>query len=705
MDLIRSIIDKVTTQEEPKTKYFYLESETNGYLPFNTATVKVKAFADKQKMHRLGNLTYKWFRLQEGRNYEIDNIEDYHHFSSEDVGSTVIVTVTNMDKPHEVECATFGPVVFDPQVKVEVESMALIGFGSFDVLFPYKDSSKRLLDPKVVPDPSELVIEEVKLNSSSFQLVVKDQTFTIFLNKFQVETYIGNANVLKLKFVDKERFLDYFDSVEDDEGYYCIYIKFFNRVYKEAFVTLRKIFLTARVIPIDKELDKSESTVLSSKLFSKNKSDTKNSIGEMLVLYDNLKETLKRNVNYTKSVIDEKDYVVQYSQSLEEELKMTLKDLKDSFNKASIGKNVDMSKIEKVETSIMMVEQKLKEKSKLENTKTQNIITEAKYRKTKDELDKVMKLNDLLSKELKKIKQTNKDRFNKINNSLNYLKEMSMIQDNIDCNTQIQPSLNFTMMEKEKSVVREPLTDRSRANPENIYLIRENEALKSELMELKVKLMTNTQNNNIEVAKQTDAMFFKQCFDELRNHIDNLARGKFEANNTSTHLNESILDSVYKAGLSNKVELLNIENTSLNRRISYLFKELQKFRNEHQEYSTERFSKVSDEEYKQLHAKIDDLMRENLNLMKEIQNFENLNDSTMNIFKKQNVALRSEVDNIRISNMERENELQQQLDLKDKLIDQINVTNNRLVEEITRLQNIITQNRSILNTSKSFTDP
>ena len=702
MDLIRSIIDKVKPDEPQTPSHFHLETETNGYLPFDTATVRIKAFADKQKMHRLGNLSFKWFRLTEGRNYEIDNIEDYYHFCVDDIGSCVIVAVTNMDKPSEVECLTFGPVVFDPQVKIEVESMAVAGFGNFDVLYPYKDSGKRLLDPKVVPDVNEIVIEEVRVSTSAIRFGVKGQSYTIYLNRFDVGQYNGNANVLMLKLYEKEGFLEHFDWFEDNDGYYCIYIKFFNRIYKEAFLVLRKLFLTVRVLPIDKELEKLEFSSTNHKLF---KSEGKNSVGDMIVLYDNLKETLKRNVSYTKSVISERDYIMQYSESLEDELKMTLKDLKESFNKAKIGKNFDVSKIDKVENSIMVVEQKLKERSRREDIQPTSHITEAKYKKTKEELEKMQKLNDLLAKELKKIKQSQKDRFSKINNSLNYIKELSAKQDSIQYNTQMQPSMNFTIMDKDRSTVKDQIADRSRANIANTDLVKENEALKSELMELKVKLVTNSQTNIQSISKQADAEFFKECFNELRQRIDDIAKGRFETQNTSsTYLNDSILDSVYKAGLNNKVELLNIENSALNRRINYLFKEVQKLRNEHQEYSTERFSKVSDEEYKQLHQKIEELKNENLNLMKEIRNFENLGDDSINIYKKQNTALKTEIDNLRQTSIERENEFQTQLDQKDKLIDQINTTNNRLVEEITRLQNIVTKNKSILNISKSFTD-
>lgn len=701
MDLIRSIIDKVRPLEEIKNKYFFLESETNGYLPFDTATVKINAFADKQKIHKMGNVSFKWFKNVEGRNYEIDNIEDFYHFSVEDIGSVVIAAVTNMDKPNEVECITFGPIVFDPQVKMEVEKVVLNTQGTFDVLLPYKDTSKRMLDPKIVPDPRDLVIDEILMTSATIQLTIKNQSYSIFLNRFTVEHYSGNSNVLRLKLSGKEGFLEHLDYTEDDECNYCIYIKFFNRIYKETFVAVRKMFLTVRLIPISKELDKLELETPNHSLF---KNESKKSLGDMMILYDNLKDTLKRTVNYTKSIIDEKDRIIQYSESLEDELKMSLKELKETFNKARVTKNFDVSKIEKVETSINIAEQKMREKSFRNDKPSDRLITEAKYKKTKEELDKMTKLNDLLAKELKKTKQAQKDRFNKINNSLNYIKDLSAMPDNIQYNTHLQPSFNFSTMDKDKSTARELTSDRLRANVGNIDLMKENEILKSELMELKVKLLASSQSNTQNFTKQADGEFFKSCFNELRMKIDALAKGKGDIQNTSTtYLNESVLDSVYKAGLNNKVELLNLENSSLNRRINHLMKEMHKLRNE-QELSTERVSKVSDEEYKQLHIKIEELKKENFNLMKEVRNFEAQGEESSGIYKKQNITLKSEIDNLRQSSIHRENELNLQIDQKDSLIDQINATNNKLVEEINRLQSIMSHNRSLLNLSKSFTD-
>lgn len=703
MDLIRSIIDKTKRNEDIKNKYFYLETETTGFLPFNTASVKIKAFGDKQKMHKLNNLAFQWFRLIEGRNYELENKSDTYHFSAEDIGNVVIATVKNLDVLNEVEAATFGPVVFDPQIKVDVEKLAIEGSGSFDVMFPYKETSKRLLDQKNIPDPDEIPVEELRITISEIKMVLKDQQYSIPLTKCSFENYVESKDVVKAKLNQREPFLDHFDYTQDDEGHYQILIKFLSRVQKEIFLVALKIFATVKMFPLVKNLGLQEISGPDKKIFSK---DSKNSLGELLVLYDNLKDTLKRNVSYTKSVLDDRDQVIKYSESLEDELKMTLKDLKDAFNKARLGKAFDVSKIDKVENSIMMTEMKIKERS-FKNDKMSNKLTDAaKYKKNKEELDKMTKLNELLASELKKVKQAQKDRFKKINNSLNHIKDLSVIPDHLYHNTQMQPSFKFDTMDKEKSMTGDHSLNNSQMMLRNIDLMRENEALKNELYDIKVKRTTNNEPSVRLSEKAGDADFYLKCFEELRSKINDIVQGKSEVtqNLSFTFIDDSVLENVQKAGMHNKVELLNVENASLNRRISYLLKEIQRLRSMNLDSSIDRMSMTSDTEFRQLQIKMEELKRENQNLMKEIRNFEAVNEDSLEIYKRQNAALRAEVDSLRQTSIEREQEFQKQIDIKDELIDKINDTNNSLIDEVKRLQGMVAPTRSFINTSKSFTD-
>ena len=67
----------------------------------------------------------------------------------------------------------------------------------------------------------------------------------------------------------------------------------------------------------------------------------------------------------------------------------------------------------------------------------------------------------------------------KINNSLNYIKETNYLQDNLLYNTQIQPSLNFTALEKEKSAIKCDINDKSRITTVNTDFLKESDVLKA----------------------------------------------------------------------------------------------------------------------------------------------------------------------------------------------------------------------------------
>ena len=96
MDIFNKIKNKVN---ERRSNYlptnFYLEMESNGQLPYNTATVKVKAFKDKDKKIEMENISFEWFREVEKRKFKIENTSNCHYFSFKDIGAKILVAVTN----------------------------------------------------------------------------------------------------------------------------------------------------------------------------------------------------------------------------------------------------------------------------------------------------------------------------------------------------------------------------------------------------------------------------------------------------------------------------------------------------------------------------------------------------------------------------------------------------------------------------------
>ena len=631
MEIVKSIIDRIRPEQNQEVQYFFLDSETNGQLPFNTATVKVIAYTDKQKLRKLENITFKWFRMIEGRNYELDVDGDTYNFSINDVGRTIVATVTNLDRQSEVECITFGPIYLQPQVKLEVEGMVMNEAGTFEVRYPYKEIAKQLLEEKVIRSAKDIIIEEMNLTPESLYFFTRNEEHAIPINSIFPEPTQSNPLVMRIRFRELHGFMDRFAYDTDEEGTYSIYIKFFNRIYRENFLTLYKLFTTVKILSFRRELDRLELEE-DKELFNNN---LKHSMGDMMTLYGNLKDTLKRSIEYTKSVVEEKHAVLQYSELLEEELRLTLRDLKETFSNSKLANNFNLSKIDKVEKSIMKAEQALNEFS-IREEKSEKAVNEIKYQKVKNELEQMKKLNEILAKELKRTKRHGKERMQNIYQSLNNIKEISTLSNKIQMKTQMNPSFVSN---------RNSQMDQS-YNQNN--LVQENDTLKAEIMNLKVQLISEKEGKNSNANHGDDLLFYKECFNELRDKIGLLAKGKYENSNLSgTFLNQSVLDSVYKAGVTNKVELLNIENATLQRRVKYLSKELFKARNQdHSEFEGERVSRVSDENYKNLYNQIEELKAQNENLIIKINNGETLPKDSDSIYKKQNQVLKAEVEKL-----------------------------------------------------------
>ena len=175
MDLIRSVIDRIRPVHEYSSQYFTLHYEASGMLPFTTATIRVMAFKDKEKRHRLESVEFKWFRMIEERNYQIDNDKDFYNLTVEDVGHLIIVAVTNVQSPSEVECLTFGPVVLDPAVKTAIEGIILKSTGSFEVQYPYSTLEGRIEDPNTRLDLNNTIIDDLKINAGCIVLKIRDK--------------------------------------------------------------------------------------------------------------------------------------------------------------------------------------------------------------------------------------------------------------------------------------------------------------------------------------------------------------------------------------------------------------------------------------------------------------------------------------------------------------------------------------------------
>lgn len=61
MEIFNQLKDKLNFPRNSNRKFF-LKIETNGFLPYNTATITVKIFKDKDFNNELPNCTISWYR-------------------------------------------------------------------------------------------------------------------------------------------------------------------------------------------------------------------------------------------------------------------------------------------------------------------------------------------------------------------------------------------------------------------------------------------------------------------------------------------------------------------------------------------------------------------------------------------------------------------------------------------------------------------
>lgn len=559
MDLIRSLIDKMRPVEEIRTQYFTLECETNGFLPFNTATVKIHAFNDTQKQHRMHHLEFQWFRMLENRNYKIDNKQSYYNFSLDDVGYEIMVAVTNLEKPEEVECLTFGPIMFGPEIKIEVERMVMGDLGSFEVQYPYKYLSRKIEEIGLKPDNNKQCIEDLEIDSSFVTFFLKGKKCKLPLNNCDVGCINTNVNILRFKLVEKHDFLVDFDFTTEDEGFYCFYLKFMNRLQRDIFIAVRKLFLTIKTVSFDKELNKIELT--GRKLFS---SDSNHSVGDILILQDNLRDTLHRNVLYTKSVAAEKDRVIEYNELLEEELKATLRELRGALSKAKMGSNFEVSEIRRLESSMIIVEQKIKDNSFQGEFRSHNMFNQARFIEMKEELSKVKKLNQLLAKELKNIKSSRNEHMAMFQKSTNQKYDISVSGNTKINQTDFGP---VTYYNKDDKICEYIDTSRNMKNPSvdvrNLQI--GNETLKKELEILKQRFCVHKEQSiHIKEGSKSKSISY------LRHTREKSKKTNIEQSLKVHKKCDALPEVIDHIIAGERLVIIDPENSTLSKRIEYL---------------------------------------------------------------------------------------------------------------------------------------
>jgi hypothetical protein len=757
IDKIKNFIETIGTVNEPPidpANRLFIEPECNGFLPFNTASVKLKAYNDVTKSQRLNNISVQWFRQFEGRNYSIDNIEDSYNFSCDDIGSKIIGIVTDNDRPNVIESISFGPVTLDPQCRNELEILFRAGRAIFEVQLPYRNiGNELLLKPPEFKDSSRFIIDEVALTPESMALIHSKGTNSILpLKSLKFEPLPGFPLIVMVRIgSDIENELGELEIRIHEESESYFYLKFFNRIFRENFLMLSKLFLEVKVQSYVNQLALWESKGIDKGFFTSRVSgilaQSGYGVADLLLQLDRMRDSLNRNVSYTKTVIEDRSSLIDYSEGLERDLKTTLKDLKDLVIKQKLQSQFDVSKLEKVECSILDINnRKNRDNGSKLDIVSGNLIGNLRLQRLQEENEKVEKLNKVLLRELNGYRDKRKEKIRSINQSLNELnKEIAqqaqhlntvavvgnghsmdvskylenfdnhaitksmakktspqILEENVSGHKDSKRFLSNHGMIEEKShrSIREkdPLV-------ENSILITEKAELRQQVISLKKRI--HEMENQCSVNGRPVDPYFEAHFNEIRNLIQNYSQIEIKNESGDLSNGSGLIDSDFSETLrkmirTNKMELLNIENEALSQRNAYL---LNLIKQATPEKEIEQSLKTL---FSTLQNKIDSLRAENHRLSQELEKIEKSGGNSDSLVRKQNLVIKTELDRLKQENeqlvsrsLENKNDderiklLELQLEEKEKVLHRAMLTNKSLAEEVNRLQDIIIMEESL----------
>lgn len=117
---------------EEKSSDFFVEPVINGHLPYHNTTVIIRAYKSKSKAEPI-EARFKWYRVVDSRNYEIkDNpIEDTYHINAYDIGSYLRVAV-KVSGVKQVTILRIGPILLNPKMIPSLENTLLANEGVFN---------------------------------------------------------------------------------------------------------------------------------------------------------------------------------------------------------------------------------------------------------------------------------------------------------------------------------------------------------------------------------------------------------------------------------------------------------------------------------------------------------------------------------------------------------------------------------------------
>lgn len=440
---------------EGKVDYFLEVTETKGRLPFNTASVAVRAYSNKDKTLQLP-VKIKWYRLQAERNYEIEELEnkDCYDFSAMDVGGEIKASLRSMDEKFKgISSVIFGPIRFDDNLRPPLESVLLSGFSKFNVMVQDDEQSgpDKVQPISVFMSPNQVKFfyytnhdEEsffVEITSECPRLqVVSAECENLLL--FFDEVGFENETKPKRKLYKETADIQSFGESQISEKY-CVHLRFFSRNSRDIFVTAVRLFRIVPVVSLSSLFRQIDVLLRENKLFEGNGRVTMN---ELLVEHDLLRTNLLSAIEYAKDLDADREELQKCVTVLERDLEHTMLEFRKyiedhmrgvPLSHSGTGK-ADLSgglkKFDELNASLLSNRGEMKNfiKKKLDETTTniheKTLKTSAELEKLKNELDNAKKLNNVYAK---KIKELQDHKAKKKETVARALKEMNQHMNNV----------------------------------------------------------------------------------------------------------------------------------------------------------------------------------------------------------------------------------------------------------------------------------
>ena len=301
-------------------------SKPKADFPFNTCSVAVRAYSNKEKTLQLP-LKIKWSRLQAERNYEIKELEnkDYYNFSAMDIGGEIKASIRSLDEKHKGDATIiFGPIRFDDNLRQPLESVLLSGFSKFNVMVQEDSTSSA---DKVQPISVFMSPNQVKF---FYYTGNEEENFFVEITneKPRLEIVYGEAENLVLYFDEvgtetETKFkMKIFQECGDEEPeQYKVQLRFFSRNSRDIFVTAMRLFRIVPVVTLSNLFRQIDVLLRENRLFEGNNKVTLN---EILVEYDLLRTNLLNTIEYAKGLDQEKEELQVSLTVLERDLEHTM---------------------------------------------------------------------------------------------------------------------------------------------------------------------------------------------------------------------------------------------------------------------------------------------------------------------------------------------------------------------------------------------